>query len=43
MHFEYDLMIDHINYDRNVLVEKVIETFRERFLEKWSGKFHIKI
>ena len=32
VHFEYDLKIDHVDYDRNVLVEKVIEPFRERFL-----------
>jgi hypothetical protein len=42
VHFEYDLKIDHVDYDRNVLVEKVIEPFRERFLEKWSGKFDVK-
>ncbi|CAB3984460.1 Hypothetical predicted protein [Paramuricea clavata] len=37
VHFAYDLNVDHIDHDRNVLVQKVTETFRERFLEKWSG------
>ncbi len=42
VHFAYDLNVDHIDYDRNVLVQKVTETFRERFLEKWSGKLFSK-
>lgn len=41
VHFQYDLMIDHVDYDRNILVEKVIETFREKFVERWSGKSSI--
>ena len=38
IHHQYDLAIDHIDFDRNILVESVVETFREKFLEKWSGK-----
>ena len=38
MHFLYNLEIDHVDYDRNTLVEKVTETFRQKFLESWSGK-----
>ena len=38
-HFTYNLEVDHIEYDRNLLVEKVVDTFLEKFLEKWSGKF----
>lgn len=37
-HFTYNLEVDHIEYDRNLLVEKVVDTFLEKFLEKWSGK-----
>ena len=38
-HFTYNLEVDHIEYDRNLLVERVVDTFLEKFLEKWSGKF----
>ena len=34
IHHQYDLAIDHIDFDRNILVESVVETFREKFLEK---------
>ena len=34
----YDLRLDHIEYDRNVLVERVVDIFLEKFVEKWSGK-----
>ena len=37
IHFSYDLELDHFDFDRNVLVEKVVEVFLEKFLEKWSG------
>ena len=40
VHFQYNLMIDHVDFDRKILVEKVIETFWEKFLEKWSGKYY---
>jgi hypothetical protein len=38
IHFMYDLRLDHIEYDRNVLVERVVDIFLEKFVEKWSGK-----
>ena len=38
IHFSYDLELDHFDFDRNVLVEKVVEVFLEKFLEKWSGR-----
>ena len=37
MHFEYDLCMTHVDFDRNLLVEGVVEVFRERFIAKWTG------
>ena len=37
IHFSYDLELDHFDFDRNMIVEKVVEVFLEKFLEKWSG------
>ncbi len=38
INFEYDLGIRDIGYDRNTLVEGIIEIFREKFLKRWSGE-----
>ena len=37
VHLSYDLELDHFDFDKNVLVEKVIEVFLHKFLDKWSG------
>ena len=41
MHFVYDLELNDVEYDKNLLVEKVVDKLLEKFLEKWSGKFSI--
>ncbi len=38
INFEYDLGIRDIGYDRNTLVEGIIEIFREKFLKQWIGE-----
>lgn len=42
MHFVYNLELDDVDYDRNLLVEKVVDKLLEKFLEKWSGKLLLK-
>lgn len=42
IHFSYDLEMDHFEFDRNVLVEKVAEIFLDKFLDKWSGMYLIE-
>ena len=37
IYFSYDLKLDYFDFDQNVLVEKVVEVFLEKFLEEWSG------
>ena len=38
IHFKYDLRLQHVNHDCNDLLQNVIDTFKERFEAKWSGK-----
>lgn len=37
IHNEVDLSIGHVDFNRNKLVEGVVDIFREKFLGKWSG------
>lgn len=39
VHFEYDMGIEHVDFDRNLLMEGVVEVFREKFIVTWTGKY----
>jgi len=38
-HFKYDLELEHVNHDRNEILRKVIDIFKERFEAKWSSEY----
>ena len=36
---KHGLMLTHMPYDRNEMVEMITEPFHECFVRKWGGKF----
>ena len=38
-HFKYNLELEHVNHDRNELLRKVIDIFKERFKAEWSSQY----
>lgn len=39
VHFLYDLGLDHVDYDKNLLLEKVVNVYLGKFQDKWGSKF----
>ncbi len=37
MHFKCDLELKTIEYDRNKIVQDICDTFRKKFISRWTG------